>query len=146
MTDKAPRTEAVDPYWQGYEQGLLDGKAAASPPSVDALDVERVARVIHSMHAGGSTDLATCLRAADDRANASMFVNRYVRLTESSDPPSADALWAKRMASALYRGYDYTVTPEDIQKAARLASEDRLRGGTNNGPRWHNDNVDGWKP
>jgi len=57
---------------------LIDAREAALPEP--SLDVDTVARVFHSMFHGGGTDLATCLRPNEDRANASMFVNRLARL------------------------------------------------------------------
>lgn len=41
-----------------------------------------------------------------------------------------DVEWAKRMASALYRGHDYTVTPENVLEAARLSAEQPNPGST----------------
>ena len=47
------------------------------------LDEEVLARVLHSLHAGGSTAIELCLKAADDRAQARQIINRYLRLAAS---------------------------------------------------------------
>jgi hypothetical protein len=52
------------------------GIAQERPP----IDVDIAAQTFHSMFHGGRTDLAKCRWNADDKANATMFVNRYARL------------------------------------------------------------------
>ena len=92
MTDKAPRTEAreavlrfIPESWDGERRRnfiwRLDDygrEAAASPPAVDALDVERLTVAIRTHR---------YLLNVNERSNelAEAVAATYARLTESSD-------------------------------------------------------------
>ncbi len=65
-------------------------------------------------------------RYADPDDDSAVVARAALRLAEArATPPSLDWPDPKELANALYRDYDYTVTPDDIRNAyARLTSKE----------------------
>jgi hypothetical protein len=63
-----------------WDRRLVRAASQERPP----INVDIAAQTFHSMFHGGRTDLAKCRWNADDKANATMFVNRYARLAGGS--------------------------------------------------------------